>query len=114
MSDSPFLRELVENIRRSTPEKTSEQRPALTGYRGLLASCLDQALDMIGRGGKDVLYGLLEVRYNLRSADIASNPGVYMSALRDVLGSSCQVIEKYMLSRIQDETGIQANSLEEA
>jgi hypothetical protein len=114
-SDSWALKDLVESIsKKDTSKIVPEESVILTGYQAVLVKSLEQALEMIGRTGREVLYGLLERRYALKPVDIANKTGVYISALRDVLGSSCDVIEKYMLSQVREETGVEANSLEEA
>jgi hypothetical protein len=114
-SDSWALKDLVDSLSKKDSDNDKvEESTVLTGYKAILANSLEQALEMIGRTGREVLYGLLEKRYELRREDIANKTGIYMSALRDVLGGSCDVIEKYMLSQIREETGVVANSLEEA
>jgi len=69
---------------------------------------------MVGRSGREVLYGLMETRYNLQPSDIATKPGVYASALRDILAGSASIVEKHMLVLVKEKTGIQAHTLEEA
>ena len=114
-SDSWALKDMVESLNKKDPSASvPEASVILTGYQAILVKSLEQALEMIGRTGREVLYGLLERRYALRPVDIANKTGLYISALRDVLGSSCDVIEKYMLGQVREETGVEANSLEEA
>lgn len=112
-SDSWALKELAEHIKGSGED---EHRPEekFTGYRAVIVGSLDRALEIVGRSGRDVIYGLMERRYGLRAADIFDKPGVYVSALRDILGTSCIVVEKHALAEIRDAEGVEAHTIEEA
>ncbi len=114
VSDSWAYKELAESITAENKKKVPEPAPPLKGYTALLVNSLDDALEMVGRSGRDVLYGVLENRYALRSGDISTRTGTYMSALRDLLGSSATVVERYVLREVREETGIEAHTLEEA
>ena len=113
-SDSWAVKELADLLRSSAQVPPPEDTSKLTGYRALLVESLDTALDMVGRTGKEVLYGMLEARYTLHKRDLADKPGVYLSALRDLLGSSCDVIERYILSQVKERSGVEAHTIEEA
>ncbi len=113
--DSWALKELADVLKEGSAQATARvEEPELKGYRALLADSLDHALEMVGRSGREVLYGLLERRYGLRRGDIVDKPGLYVSALRDLLGNSCTVVERSVLRSIKDATGIEAHTLEEA
>ncbi len=112
--DLPFLRELADELRNEKPARTAQQPQNVSTYRRIMAEAVDNALDLVGRLGKDVLYTMLEERHGLRLVDAAEKPGQFVSALRDVLGGSGTVIEHYSLTYIQEKTGISARSFEEA
>ncbi len=80
----------------------------------IVVGALDNSLEMIGRTGTQVLHQIFYERYGLQRDDVVRRTGAYMSALKDMLGSSAAVIEKYMLRQLEEETGVRANSLEEA
>jgi hypothetical protein len=113
LSESWAYREIIANLGGGDKPEQKED-PPLTGYTALLADALDKALEVIGRSGRDVLYGILDARYGLKPVDIPEKTGQYMSALRDILGSSATVVEKYALSHIKDKTGVDAHTMEEA
>ena len=115
-SDSWALKELADHLIKSSEEtaQLQVQEPPLEGYRAFLAESLEEALEMVGRSGREVLFGILEKRYDLRRKDIVDKTGLYLSALRDLLGSSSTVVERQMLSSIRDRMGIDAHTLEEA
>ncbi len=112
-SDSWALRELAEQIKGSDEAEIRPQEN-LSGYRAVLVASLDKALEIVGRSGREVIYGLMERRYGLRAEDIVTKPGVYVSGLRDLLGSSCIVVEKHALAEIRDAEGIDAHTIEDA
>jgi hypothetical protein len=114
LSDYWAYKEIAAGIASDIRKKDVNVRPALTGNAAMLADAFNTALSMVGRTGRDVLYGLMESRYELQPADIAEKPGVYMSALRDILDSSANVVEKFVLAEIKEKTGVEAHTLEEA
>ena len=113
-SDSWALKELAGSLQQASESTAVRDEEPLKGYRALLVESADAALEMIGRSGREVLYGIMERRYDLRPRDIVDKTGLYASALRDLLGSSCTVVEHYILMRVKDKTGIEAHTLEEA
>jgi hypothetical protein len=62
--------------------------------------------------GKEVILQMLEERHGLHAEDMLNKPGPYMSALRDILGESCELIEVTMLDKIQEDTGLRDWNLE--
>jgi hypothetical protein len=112
-SDSWALKELAEHIKGSGEVEVRPEKK-LTGYKAVLVGALDRSLEMVGRSGREVIYGLMERRYGLYTEDIVNKPGVYVSALRDLLGSSCTVVEKNALAEIRELEGIEAHTFEEA
>ena len=116
MTDSWLLAELAEKIasadeaRQKAPFRSISQHPP---YVAVLTRALDEALKVLGRSGSDVIDTVLIGRYGLHKEDIAYNPGEYMSAMKDILDASSQVLERVMLEEIRKETGIVAMTLEE-
>jgi hypothetical protein len=117
VEDSSALRSLTDYLKEEEAKKKKEEKtlPADTPqYVVILFQALDNALDMVGRTGKDVLYTMLEERHGLKTTDVASKPGDFMSALRALLESSAMVIESYMLAYVSETTGVRGWSLEDA
>jgi len=117
--ESPFLRDLAESLikKESEAQQQGQQQPPqekkVPGYVLMVAESLDHALEVVGRSGKETLYRVIENSFGLQKEDIASRPGQYMSALRSMLGESCNSIEKYMLDYIEERTGVSGISLED-
>jgi len=114
--DFPTLRALVEYLKKEESRKGSDLKfePDTPRYAVVVIEALDHALVIIGRTGKEALYAMLEERYGLRPADIASKPGQFVSALQHLLGHSALVIEKEMLAWINETTPVRGSSLEDA
>lgn len=117
MTDSWLLQELAEKIesadeaRKLTVHNILCEQPP---YVAVLTRALDEALKVVGRSGSDVVETVLIGRYGLHKEDLAYNPGAYMSAMKDILDSACEVLERVMLEEIRKETGIVAMTMEEA
>ena len=117
MTDSWLLEELAQKIesaeeerRRAFHQPVHQQPP----YVVMLTRVLDEALMVVGKSGSDVVDTVLIGRYGFHKEDLAYNPGGYMSAMKDVLDSGCEVLERVMLEEIRKETGIVAMTMEEA
>ena len=117
MADSWVLEELAAKIETAEqtvkrfPTSQAQQRPP---YADFLSGALDEALRILGRSGSDVIDTILSERYGLQREDIALKPGVYMSAMKDLLDSGCKALENVMLSEIRRTTGVNARSIEDA
>ncbi len=115
MSDSWALRELAGKLRKEEQaEPKTEIVPTFTGYVAVVVKALDNSLQMIGRTGSQVIHQIFYERYGLKREDAALKTGTYMSALKDMLGSSAPALERYMLREIEEETRIKAPTIEEA
>jgi hypothetical protein len=117
LNESWLLEELAEKI--ESADEAKEQaivRPVLQQppYVAVLAGALDEALRTLGRSGSEVIDTLLVQRYGLGKEDIAFRPGAYMSAMKDLLDTGCEALEKIMLEEVRKETGIVAMTVEEA
>jgi len=113
--DLPTLRAMADYLKEEEPKKSDHKLdPNSPRHVVVLTEALDHALEMIGRTGKEVLFAILEERYGLRSTDIESRPGEFMSALKHLLGNSALVIETDMLLSIREKTTVRGSSLEDA
>lgn len=117
MTDSWLLEELAQKIESADEAKRrGVVRPAsqMPPYVAVLAGALEEALRVLGKTGSDVVDTILVQRYGLSKEDIASRPGAYMSAMKDLLDTGCEVVERVILEEVRKETGIVAMSVEEA
>jgi hypothetical protein len=103
--------ELADEAKKQVVVRSVLQQPP---YVAVLARALDEALRTLGRSGSDVIDTLLVQRYGLGKEDIAFRPGAYMSAMKDLLDTGCEALEKIILEEIRKETGIVAMTVEEA
>jgi hypothetical protein len=118
MSDSWILKDLADELRKKQDEEQDafevENRAEVTGYAAIVVRALDCSLRMIGRTGVQVIDQMFYERYGLKREDVVFRTGAYMSALKDMLGSSASVLERAMLVQIEEETGLKTYSIEEA
>ena len=117
LTDSWLLEDLARQIESSDEAKKKAVLPSRSRqppYVAVLTGALDEALGVIGRSGSEVVDEVLIGRYGLHKEDLAYNPGAYMSAMKDILDSGCQVLERVMLEDIRRETGIVAVNMEDA
>jgi hypothetical protein len=98
-------------IRPEPKVRSHEFSPA---QRTMITSCVESALDLMGRTGKDVFFELLWRRHGVTKDDIIDNPGKFMTALKVLLDSSAFVLETYALDEIERNLKISAYSLEDA
>lgn len=116
MTESWLLRELAEKI--ETSENSKKQTPHVPverpPYAWIVEGALEEALRVLGRTGSDTIETLMVQRYGLYKDDVVSKPGTYMSVMKDLLDAGCEVLEKIMLAEIRKETGVEAQSVEEA
>ncbi|MDA4127175.1 MAG: DUF3227 domain-containing protein [Thaumarchaeota archaeon] len=82
--------------------------------REVVIQSVDNALDVIGRTGREVFFEILEKRYGVTKDEIAESPGKLTSTLKLMLDSSAAVIEGYAVREIKERMGVEASSLEEA
>ena len=121
---------LVSNIEKVPPRSNATQRlsslrpsqdlvhanpPGLSArQKTMLANCVDTALSVMGRIGRDVFFEILEKRYGVAKSDIADSPTRFMSVLKLLFDTSASAMERYMLEEIQHNFGVSAHSFEEA
>jgi len=117
MTESWLLEELAGKIeeadaqKQRAPKRLTDSRPSSVT---VLASALSKALCVLGRDGTDVVDVIVVIRYGLCREDIARVPGEYMSAMKDLLDTGCEVLETLILEEVRVQTGIVAMSVEEA
>jgi hypothetical protein len=117
LTDSQFLQELVGKIVSAQTAKEQVPVPATQvqpRYVVLLTGAVSEALRVLGRNGTEVIDAMIEQRHGLRREDVAYRPGAYMSAMKDILDTGAQVLEKVMLEEIERQTGIRELSMEDA
>ena len=112
-SDS-LLRAVADSIGHKDIQVSDDQPSSLQPYQLVIIKALDNAMETTGRSTTEVLYALLRQRYNLKKIDILSRPGEFMSALRDILGSSCESLENLILWDIRDSLDVRAGSIDDA
>ena len=76
--------------------------------------CVDEALDVMGRTGKEVFYEILLRRYGLDKDGIVDSPGRFMTSLKVLMEGSARVLELYALDEFEKKLGISASTYEEA
>jgi len=117
MTESWLLEELAGKIeeadaqKQRAPRRLPDSQPSSVS---VLASALGKAMLVLGRDGTDVIDVVAVIRYGLCREDIARVPGEYMSAMKDLLDTGCEVLENLILEEVRMETGIVAMSVEEA
>ena len=112
--DSWAYEEIASEIASEVAKRKPAHAPPLTGNAALLSEAFDRALEMVGTSGREALFGFMETRYGIHPADIQTKPGIYMSAMRDLLDSAANVVERTAPKNLKDKTGVDAHTLEEA
>ena len=72
---------------------------------------LDRALNIVGDGGKQVVYEALENRHGIKKEEIPSKPDKLVKVLELYLGSAAEPVVKETLLWIKESSGIEANDL---
>jgi hypothetical protein len=101
------MKELMKDEPTGAAKPVEPTRPVL-----VLIRALDYALDVVGRMGKELILSMLEDRHGIHAEDILTRPGQYLSPLRDILGDSYEVVERRMLQKVEEETGLRGSNLE--
>jgi hypothetical protein len=82
--------------------------------RALVSQSIDNALDLMGRTGRDIFLEILDKKSGMTKDRMAETPHRLMTTLELIFDSSAAVIEEYALRGIKERTGIEASTLEEA
>jgi len=89
----------------------SAQKPS---YADVVLSCLDRALNIVGEGGRKLVFEALENRYGVTREKVAEHPQYLLKIMKVYLGSASEAVEKEALYWIKQESGIEADGLLEA
>src|SRR5882672_3315733 len=100
MSDSSVLRDMIGELGGDAPVKLNAPRPPVPEFVSVFVDALEKALEMIGRSGTEILHSHLLRTYGLQKEDVALRPGLYMSALKVMLETSCDAIEEYIVREV--------------
>src|SRR5579863_4619477 len=87
-----------------------ELSPAL---RVSVLACINKAMEIMGRTGRDVFFEILQRRYGVSEVDIVDYPGKFMTALKLMFDTSAYVIESHILDEIYRSSGVKGVSLED-
>jgi hypothetical protein len=79
-----------------------------------IIKCVEEAMDMMGRTGKEVFLEIVYRRYGVVIDDVVDSPRKFMRALELFNGTSASIMERHALDGLERELRISASSLEEA
>jgi hypothetical protein len=79
-----------------------------------IIKCVEEAMDMMGRTGKEVFLEIVYRRYGVVIDDVVDAPKKFMKALELFNGSSASIMERNALDGLERKLKISATSLEEA
>jgi hypothetical protein len=82
--------------------------------KATVIKCVEEAMDMMGRTGKEVFLEIVYRRYGLVIDDVVDDPRKFMRALRLLQGSSASILERHALDGLEQKLKVSAASLEEA
>jgi hypothetical protein len=79
-----------------------------------IIKCVEEAMDMMGRTGKEVFLEIVYRRYGVVIDDVVDAPRKFMRSLELFHGSSASIMERNALDGLERKLKISASSLEEA
>ncbi|MEM3646739.1 MAG: hypothetical protein QW334_01145 [Thermofilum sp.] len=81
--------------------------------RDRVLKCVDNGLRYLGETVKRIIYWYLENECGLKKEEIPEKPGEFIMGLEKIYGSGAEVIERFIVSEMVDEFGVEASSLTE-
>jgi len=66
----------------------------------ILLEAIDEGLDVLGNGGKYMVFFYLERNCSIKKCDIPKNPEAFIKGLEKIFGVGTSVLEKIILKRI--------------
>lgn len=66
----------------------------------ILLEAIDEGLDVLGNGGKYMVFFYLERNCSIKKRDIPKNPEAFIKGLEKIFGVGTSVLEKIILKRI--------------
>ena len=100
--------------RETEPETTTVISEMSLERKTTVIKCVEEAMDMMGRTGKEVFLEIVYRRYGVVIDDVVDAPRIFMRALELFNGSSASILERHALDGLQKKLKISASSLEEA
>ena len=83
--------------------------------KATVIKCVEEAMDMMGRTGKEVFLEIVYRRYGLVIDDVVDDPRQFMKALKLLQGtSSASILERHALDGLEQKLKVSASSLEQA
>jgi hypothetical protein len=82
--------------------------------KSTIIKCVEEAMDMMGRTGKEVFLEIVYRRYGVVIDDVVDSPHKFMRALELFNGSSASIMERHALDGLERKLKISASSLEGA
>ena len=99
---------VTEHVHMTEVEEMSLEKKAT------VIKCVEEAMDMMGRTGKEVFLEIVYRRYGLVIDDVVDDPRQFMKALKLLQGSSASILERHALDGLEQRLKVSAASLEEA
>ena len=75
--------------------------------------CVDRGLRRLGETVKRIVYCYLENERGVKREEIPDKPQEFILGLEKIYGSGAKIIERFIVSEIVDEFGVEASSLAE-
>lgn len=82
--------------------------------KATVIKCVEEAMNMMGRTGKEVFLEIVYRRYGVVIDDVVDAPQKFMYALELYHGHSASIMERHALDGIEQRLKVSASSLEEA
>jgi hypothetical protein len=82
--------------------------------KAMVIKCVEEAMDMMGRTGKEVFLELVYRRYGVVIDDVVDSPSKFIRALELFNGASASIMERHALDGVERKLKISASSLVEA
>jgi hypothetical protein len=126
-SRSSEYREIISSMVSNFGDAVAARPPRKTGYvrvtevsemslekKATIIKCVEEAMDMMGRTGKEVFLEIVYRRYGVVIDDVVDAPRKFMRALERFHGPSASIMERHALDGLERKLKISASSLEEA
>jgi len=72
----------------------------------ILLEAIDEGLEVLGEGGKYMVFFYLERKHSIRKHDIPRNPEAFVKGLEEIFGVGTDVLERIILKRICSKMGL--------
>jgi hypothetical protein len=75
--------------------------------------CVDRGLRCLGETVKRIVYWYLENEQGLKREEIPDKPQEFIIGLEKIYGSGAKIIERFIVSEMVDEFGVETSSFAE-